>query len=66
MNFDREISRVDCTVKHLISAVSKFRGLLKMVYWRRSIFAVINTRSVENKQNVNHAGDSNKCHSVNL
>ena len=40
------------TVKHLISAVSKFRGLLKMTYWRKLIFVVMNTMSPENKQNV--------------
>ena len=40
------------TVKHLISAVSKFGSLLKMTYWWRLILAVMNAMFQENKQNV--------------
>ena len=39
------------TVKHLISAVSKFRDLMKKHSWRLNL-VVMNTMSPENKQNV--------------
>ena len=34
-------SQIDYTVKHLISAVSKFRGIMKKAYWRILILAFI-------------------------
>lgn len=38
------------TVKHLMSTIPKFRGL--MTYWWRLILVVMNTMSSENKQKV--------------
>ena len=38
------------TVDYFISAVSIFRGSVKMTNWRRLILAVMNTMSSENKQ----------------
>ena len=41
------------TVKHFISAIPKFRGLMKMTYWRKLIFAVMKTMSQKIKYDMN-------------